>query len=247
MKLRNVYLSLRDSLDDFEIKFNYNVEFINWYLSKSIRKYQIESHINYNTLSVRPTNKEEHCMIIPENCLSVKFKLTEEERQQYMQMINPYDRYEYYLALLERGYHIANVHFDVPMELLLKLHEQFRNNNYKTEWVFKKMHITEYGRDIIFRGKFTSFDFKLDLEIYSHRSIDLLNSATIWRTPPHYMCFYKDINKISEVGAKIVVFNFLGKPHLEIETSSLIMGHPIVKYLYGMEIEEPEIIEKLRW
>ena len=59
--------------------------------------------------------------------------------------------------------------------------------------------------------------------------------------------FYKDFKKVKISEGKIIILDFLDKPHFEIETASLTTCCPIVNYIYGNKIDEPELIKKLRY
>lgn len=247
MKLRHVFMQIRDTFDDFENTFNHNVEFMNWYLSMAIRKLDIEIPYKCNAIGICPTFiREERCAIVPVNCLSVEFIISEEEKQMYLELTSLQDKFEFYLSLFERGYRIANESFNLPINALLSLHEQFRKNDYKTEWDFKRVYIREYGINVIFRCNFTTYDFSLNMEVLEHKTKKIISSTIIWKTPPHYLYFYKDFNKIERNNEKIIIFNFLDKPHFEIEMASLLTECPIIKYMYGNKIEEPEFIQKLQ-
>ena len=248
MKLRHVFMQIRDTFDDFQDTFNYNVEFINWYLSKAIRKLSIEIPYECNAIGICPTLiRNGRCAIIPVNCLSVEIVMSEEEKQMYLGLTHLRDKFEFYLSLFERGYRIANESFDIPINTLLSLHEQFRRNNYRTEWDFKKDYIKESGINVIFRCKFTTYDFTLNMDVLEHKTKKMISSTMIWQTPPSYLSFYKDFKKVEISEGKIIILDFLDKPHFEIETASLTTCCPIVNYIYGNKIDEPELIKKLRY
>lgn len=247
MKLRHVFMQIRDTFDDFQNTFNYGVEFINWYLSKAIRKLNIEIPYECNAISICPTLiRDGHCAIVPVKCLSVEIVMSEEEKQIYLGLTNLQDKFEFYLCLFERGYRIANESFDIPVNALLSLHEQFRRDDYKTEWEFKRVYIKELGINVIFRCNFTTFDFTFNMDVLDHKTKKIMSSTVIWQTPPHYLCFYKDFRKVIRSEEKIIILDFLDKPHFEIEIASLLTEYPNVKYIYGNKVEDLELISKLQ-
>lgn len=247
MKLRHVFMQIRDTFDDFQNTFNYNVEFINWYLSKAIRKLDIEIQYKCNAICINPTLvRDGSCAIVPVNCMCIDLVISENEKKMYLKMKNLQDKFEFYLSLFERGYRIANESFDIPLNALLSLNEQFRRDNYKTEWDFKRLYIKEHGINVIFRCNFTTYDFSLKLDVLEHKTKKMISSTTIWQTPPHYLCFYKDFKKVIRSEEKIIILDFLDKPHFEIETTSLLTRCPNITYIYGNNIEEPELIHKLQ-
>ena len=247
MKLSHVYLYFRDELDDFEVTFNNHVNFINWYISKSIRKFKIDLPYDFNALGVRPTlTGTDSCTIVPVKWLDISLSLKDEEKQQYLKLISPNDKCEFYLSLLERGYRIANKSFEIPVDILLSIHEEFRKNNYTTEWIFKNVYIKELGINVVLRCQLTAYDFSFYMDVLKHKSKECITSVLIWQTPPHYLCFHKDIRKLELKDGKILVLDFLDRPHFEMDISSLVTDQPIINYIYGNKVEEPQVIQKLR-
>ncbi len=105
MKLRHRFITFRDKFDEFEKIFNYNVEHINWYLSKKIRKINLEVPYEFNAIGIRPTfRKNEHCKIVPVKSLSTSFTVDENLRIKLLKTTNYKERCEIYLSLLEQGY-----------------------------------------------------------------------------------------------------------------------------------------------
>ncbi len=83
------------------------------------------------------------------------------------------------------------------------------------------------------------------MDLFEQSNSCLKSTTIIWETPPHYLCFYKDIRKVIRKEDTIIINNFLDKPHIEICINSLISESPIIKYIYGERIHEPELINKL--
>lgn len=246
MKLRHIFITFRDNFDEFEAMFNHNVEHINWYLSRKIRTINLELPYEFNSLGIRPTfSNNQHCKIIPEKSLSISYTVEENLKEKLLKSTNDKERCEIYLSLLERGYRIACKEYDIPIDELLSIHRQFRLDNYKTEWIHKKLFIKEHQIKVVFRCCFTSYNFTFNMDLFEYANSSLKGTTIIWETPPHYLCFYKDIRKVIRKDDTIIINNFLDRPHIEICIDSLISESPVITYVYGARIHEPEFIKKL--
>jgi hypothetical protein len=79
-------------------------------------------------ISVNPTSDElKDCQIVPEDVLKVYVPF---DKKKY-DKIKGTENCEYYLELLEKGFREASEFKDVPLNSLLSLSSEFRENGYK--------------------------------------------------------------------------------------------------------------------
>jgi len=172
--------------DRFRDDFNLNSRFVSNYLSIQIRKLKIETDGTFNMISVIPTfNITDICRVVGEKALRARISFN---KQIYEQM-NETERYEYYLNLLKDGYKICSQHKKIPIEELLTLHQNFRDSDYKNEWLHKKKRFKDYHIDVILYCYFTSESFQLKITVNDLKSKEVLVSGIVVKTLPDEVCF----------------------------------------------------------
>lgn len=202
------YFSHDDPLD---YSFLFNTRFICNYLSKKVRKHKIQLQNPFSMLCVSLDNreylKESQTFHVIDSHLEVQC----EEITKYRGMTSLIDRYEWYLSLLERGYRLAADTADtgIPFDTLKGIHDSFRNEGYKNEWLFKKIIVKEYGLTIYLKCYFTTFDFRLTLEAYNINQTILITTGVILRTLPDEVCFDKDFRKVEVRNNLLIIKDFL--------------------------------------
>lgn len=179
--------------DKFRNQFNLNSRFVSNYLSVQVRKLKIETDGTFNMISVIPTlNITENYRIVSEKTLRASIPFN---REIYIKM-NQIERYEYYLKMLEDGYNVCVEHKQIPIKQLLMLHENFRNNNYKNEWLHKKKKFKDYNLDVILKCYFTYDSFQLKITVNDLKTKEELMTGIVIQTLPDEVCFqplFKDI------------------------------------------------------
>ncbi len=258
MYLRYIYLNISYEYysginEDFSQKFGYNTCFIGYYLSKAVRKEKIETGI-YNMIYVllsakikEPTVKLSECF----KTIEVTIPFDEAEQSRYIAM-GIEERYEFYLTMLEKGYLLANTVCDVKPEILIGLHEKFRQGGYRNEWLFKKKRIKEYGINVVLDCVFTSFDFKLMLTVLDMKKNPIAKGC-IYQTYPDYTFFYKTIKHLVITDKKLIITDFLDDEMIECKLEDLAKGIINAKcidedtalYIYNDRTKEK--FEKLKW
>lgn len=196
MNLRYIALHLNHDSgykDPFRDNFNLHSRFISNYLSVQIRKLKYETDGTFNMITVSPTLDIKHiCRIVGEKALDACISFN---REAYDQMTE-YEKYDYYLQLLEDGYKICSQFKQIPLDYLLQLHQEFRVNGYKNEWLHKKRKFKEYGIEVTLNCYFTSLDFQLSISVNDIRNKTELISGIVIKTLPDEVCFaplFKDI------------------------------------------------------
>lgn len=238
--------------DEFDRKFTYNTWFISNYLSLRVRKLHIPTDGPYNMLFCNITKKENHVKEKAVSSLSVNIHVEDEEIEKYLNMSNEVDRFQYYLSLLERGYKLASVSHDIPIDSFLNLHQELRNNNYKNERLFKKKQLRDYGIRIELVHELTSYSYNLVLSVYDLQG-NLMGKNSIYETLPDDIYFNKNVRHLIIDKNNLVVTDFLNKPQFVCSLNDL--GNGIIKsecvndntrkYIYNEQ--NAEKFERLKW
>lgn len=137
--------------EESRIQFNDNTRFICNYLSKAVRKLNIETSL-YRMFAVELHPATEGIRVSEvDKCIIVRLRYTQKDLSVLRSLSDLTSRYEYYLSLLQRGYElaVAKGYTDICILKLLYLHEQFRANGYKNEWLWKKRLLRDKG---LYRG-----------------------------------------------------------------------------------------------
>ena len=216
-----------------------------------IRTYRISTGGDFNMLFCNITKKEDSCKEFADS-LTVQIHLSDEMLNGYMNMQSDKERYNFYLALLERGYKIASHDRAFPTDILLNLHTQLKLNNYKCEWLFKKKTIKEYGIKVVLDHVLTSCNYKLRLSLFDTKN-QFITEGCIYQTYPDDIFFNKDVRHLVVEDGKLIITDFLDHPQFVCELSDLSNG--IVKSVcvdantrkYIPNEENREKFERLKW
>lgn len=210
--------------------FSYNTCFISNYLSKQVRKINIELE-EYKMISVvLSQNGNYGAITLSENVRSVTLFCSENDLKRYVTLSDDVERYEQYLSFLEKGYRASGCLNEEQIDQLLQLHQQFRENGYRNEWLFKKKPVRELGVYLYFKCYFTSFEFRLELEVYDLKQTRLITKGVVMRTGPDEVFFDKDFRSISIDKGELTVLNFLNHPSFSFDLSRLAAGEFHVQY-----------------
>lgn len=215
-------------------KFAFNVRFICNYLSKEIRKLNMIGDGTYKMISIRLRNTPSECKLVcssdAKDVLSIGLQISESDQIKYKNMTNLIERYEFYLHLLEEGYYYASEFVDIPLSALLDLNNKFRLNGYKNEWLWKKILIKEYNIHVSFKCYFTTFDFRLELEVYDKRETVLLTNGVVFQTGPDEIYYDKDFRKLVVCDNELMIMDFLDKCSFKCNLDLLAKGVFNVEY-----------------
>ena len=207
--------------DPFRDNFNLSSRFISNYLSIQIRKLKVETDGTFNMIGVSPSLDIKHiCRIVGEKALQTR---TFFNKEAYKQM-NELEKYEYYLQLLEEGYRICAQYKKIPLEQLLKLHQDFRDNGYKNEWLHKKKRFKEQGIDVTLDCFFTSFDFHLVMTATDIKSKRELVSGTVIRTLPNEVCFDSLFKDLMIEDNELIITEFQDRPKFKFLLTDIFNG-----------------------
>lgn len=204
--------------DNFRNGFNLHSRFISNYLSVEIRKCKFKTDGTFNMISVRPALKiSEICKIVGDDALRASVSFNKDDYDK----MNEVQRYEYYMQLLEEGYQICNQFKKIPLEYLLKLHQELRSNGYKNEWLYKKKKFKEYNIEVKLKCFFTSFDFHLVITINDIVTSEQLISGTVIRSLPDEIHFQKDFKDVLIEDDYLIITDFLDRPRIRLRLSDV--------------------------
>jgi hypothetical protein len=222
MKLRYIALYIDYGSDHlFRDTFNLNSRFISNYLSIQVRKLKFDTDGSYNMIAIEPREDIRNvCRIVGEKALKVEVLF---DKIAYEKMIET-ERYEYYLQLLEEGYKVCDQHKKIPLEQLLKIHQDFRDNDYKNEWLHKKKKFKEHGIEVALNCFFTTLDFKLRMTVYDIKSKTELVSDTVIRTLPNEVCFAHFFKDIIIENNELIITEFQYRPKFKFSLSDILNG-----------------------
>lgn len=247
------YISLRGDRKEMIINtynFGFNARFICNYLSKAVRPLKLVGDGNYTmiTVDITPNETKASYSLVSDDVIDIKLNLSADEQLAYNAMSKLEDRYEFYLSCLERGYRFAEDEFKVPVKELLQLHQQFRDGGYKNEWIWIKKPLRDYGIYVVFRCKFTTFDFTLNLEVYDLKKTRLITEGLVFRTGPGEFFFDKAFKKIEIKNNALYVLDFLSRPVFSFDLNKLRDGIYNVNYLGNVAKENlNDLIKRITW
>ena len=221
------YIALRAEYglydDAFFHVFMDNVRFISNYLSRRIRSYHVETDGTFNMLSVSITPLTDSCQLESENVLAVKVYLNKDSMDKYMEMKDEIKRFEFYLSILEKGYIIASRNKNIPLEILLNLHQEFRLGGYRNEKLFKTKLIKEYGIKLKLLHVLSSYDYRLIMYVYNLKNV-LIGEGTIYQTLPDEILFDKNVRNLEMDNNNLIVTDFLNHPQFVCSLEDLRKG-----------------------
>ena len=227
MKLR--YIQLKAKFGDFDDEFFYrfidNTRFISDYLSRKIRTINYETEMNYNMVNVEISRIEDQCKIVEsEKALTVNIHFSNDELEHYSIMYNEKTRFNYYLHLLEKGYHTAIQNgYLLPKSYLFQIHTEFRNNKYLNERLFKKALIRKAGVKIGLFHVLSSYSYRLVLRLYSLTGT-LISEGCIYETFPDSILYGRTVRHVTINDDKLIITDFLKRPQFICDIKDLSKG-----------------------
>lgn len=229
--------------------FDFNARFVCIYLSKAVRPLKIAGDGIHNKICVELCSHDSTIKFYDySKVIGVNLCISKEDQLKYNAMRKLEDRYEFYLACLQRAYEYAGQYVNIPQKELLQLHQQFREGGYKNEWIWFKKPLKEYGIYIILRCKFATFDFTLNLEVYDIKKTTLIVEGKVFRTSPDELCYDYKFKKVTFENDTMRILDFLGHPNFAINLNKLKEGHFNVEYLRKVsKDDDKEIIDSITW
>lgn len=231
MKIRYITLWINHEFysginDRFRVRFNANVRFINNYLSKAIRKENVED-FGFRMISINLSSKIETVQqkfLEVDKALSVVLPFNSVEQEKYLRISDEFARYDFYLQKIETAYiHICKT-YRLPIETFINILYRFRVDGYSNKWLWKKKLLRDRDLYVFFNCSFTSFDFTLSIDAYNAKRTVLKISDVLLRTYPNELCFDKDFRHLVINADEFTITNFLDKPLLSVCIDDLQKG-----------------------
>ncbi len=224
MNLRyiSLFMGYESGLDEeFSNRFDYNTRFISNYLSLQVRKLKFQTDGTFKMLSVSPvTDPAQPCRIVGDDALQVKVQFNSTLYGQLRQNERP----EYYLQLLEQGYQIAAQYKKIPFEELLKIHQDFREKEYKNEWLHVRKRFKEQDIEVLLNGLFTSFDFRLVMTVIDLKTKSVILSGTVIRTKPDELHYAPLLGNLKLNGDSLVINEKYDRPKFVFSLTDILAG-----------------------
>lgn len=238
--------------DEFDSKFNYNTWFISNYLSLRIRKLKIPTDGLYNMFYCNITKEEDSVKVMSTSSLNVKIHVDKAEIDRYLNLSLEQERFEYYLSILERGYKLASMVRNIPIDTFLRLHQDFRENGYKNERLFRKILLKNMDIKIELYHILTSYSYNLVLSLYDLQG-HIIEKKSIYETFPDDIHFNKNVRHLVIDNENLIITDFLDKPQFVCSLKDLSMGivkskcvdKDTIKYIYNEQ--NAEKFEQLKW
>jgi hypothetical protein len=224
---------------EYELAFKDHCRFISNYMSIQVRKLKFETDGTYNMIGIKLIlNPGFLCKIIPEYSLNVL--LTSFNKESYNLMCE-IEKYEYYLSLLEEGYRIAAQYKDIPLDDLLRLHQQFRDGDYKNEWQHKRKVCKELGIDIVLNCYFRSINFQLEMVVSDRKTKKEVVKGIVLTTPPNEVCFDYKFRDIIIGSEYLIITDFFNECRFRFLISDILQGIFKVEE-FGYDINKKEYV-----
>ena len=206
----------------------------------------------YNMLYCNITKEDDSVTIMSTSSLNVKIHVEKEEIAKYLNLSVEKERFEYYLSLLEKGYLLASKTRNIPIEVFLRLHQDFRENGYKNERLFAKKTLKDIGIKIELNHILTSYSYNLVLSVYDLHG-EIIGKNSICETLPDDIHFNKNVRHIVVDNDNLIVTDFLDKPQFVCNLKELRKGivkskcvdNNTIKYIYNEQ--NAEKFEHLKW
>ena len=238
--------------DEFDSKFNYNTWFISNYLSLRIREMKIPTDGPYNMFYCNITKEEDSVKVMSTSSLNVKIHVEKEEIDKYLNLSVEKERFEYYLSLLERGYIQASKTRNIPINVFWSLHQDFRENGYKNERIFKTKQLKNYGIKVELKHVLTSYSYNLVLSVYDLHG-NKIGKNSIFETYPDDIFYNKSVRHLVFENEHLIITDFLNKPQFICNLSDLCKG--VIKSVcvdedtmkYILNEKNVESFERLKW
>ena len=112
------------------------------------------------------------------------------------------------------------------------------------------LQVSQIGIYVVFRCKFTTFDFTLNLEVYDLKKTRLITEGLVFRKGPDELFFDKDFKKIEIKNNTLYVLNFLPRPVFSFDLNKLRDGIYNVDYLGDVAKEnknDNDLIKRITW
>lgn len=233
--------------------FWYNTEFINNWISKNVRKLKISTD-GFNRIIVFVTKNESSyktCTYLSTERLQIKTHWTDQDIEKYLATSNEHERIMIYLNTLKEGLVRASKHYEIHIDKLLGLLDEFERIGCKNEWLLRSMILKEWNVRLKFTCQLTTSDFRLLLTLYDKKK-NVISQKVVFCIYPDKTFWGHNIRKVVIEENKLYINNFLDKHFLSFDLNKLkegiieetLLDEHIKQYLYEANVEE---YNKIKW
>lgn len=243
MTLRYLLFNIRHELEsgissEFSSKFDWNNHFIWHYLSLEIRKQKLQVD-NFRMIWITLSSRINKPTYIYSECfksITISIPFCEEKQKVYLNIDNWLERFDYNLAIIEEGLSIANNYTNVHLDKLLEITNNFRNNNFRNEWIFTKKMLREHNVYIMLKCYFTHCEFRLELEVYNSKKDKKITNGVVIRTLPVLEVFERRFKKVQFTHEKMEILDASDHESFEFDIELLSKGIFNIKRMGEEEI-----------
>ena len=156
--------------------------------------------------------------------LSVFLKMSREEIERFWHLESLPQRCEYCLDLLERAYRQAmSQGWDLPLETLLSIHQQFRENDYRNEQVLLEKCVKKHHLYIEITKVFTPEGIAVNLAAYDDKKKSLKASGQLLHFETERQ-FVIDLAKFRVAADNLLIVDQWNTPVYSLSLPDLSMG-----------------------
>lgn len=215
MNLRsiNVIASSKNSDKNFWHIFNYNTDFIGNWMTRKVRPLKMHTDGTFDQINIVLSPYEDRCYTDMFKILQVEFHWSQKDMANYLSLINEDDRLSFYIELLKKGLKRAALCKEIDLATLIALVEEFQNNGYRNEWLFKSKTIRERNIKVVFMRYLTTYAFELKLHLYDLKN-NLIAERTVFKIYPNDVYFRGLFNNITMDSKFLYINNSFQKPVL---------------------------------
>ena len=132
------------------------------------------------------------------------------------------------------------------------LHQDFRENGYKNERIFKTKQLKNYGIKVELKHVLTSYSYNLVLSVYDLHG-NKIGKNSIFETYPDDIFYNKSVRHLVFENEHLIITVFLNKPQFICNLSDLCKGvirsvcvdEDTMKYI--LNEKNVESFERLKW
>lgn len=228
MKLRYINVVLNKEIGDipFGVRFNYNVFFIDYFLSKQIRKINYVTDGTFRQIIIKFGQARPGIDL----CNDAIFVEVPFEIEAYSKMTQT-ERCNYCVALVKQGLGIVQQYKAIPYDELIRLCDELVAQNFTIRWNFRNLRVPEYNLRVSFNCKLDTNDFVLSVSASNLKTKTILCEGQVARTFPYCDDFTWISKKMRVDDGQIIIPNKLDKDIISIDLEGLAKGELYVVFL----------------
>lgn len=222
-----------ESQNELRFEFQQQVAFINDYISKAVRKLKFKTDGSFNMICIELHESQiKPCQIVSINVLKVELSF---DKARY-DNAKKNDDFGYYLDILEQGLKKASEFKQIPLDFILNLIENFKNNNFKNEWLLKKKKFKEQDLEVVLNCEYGSKYFQLLATINQLSTKKELTKGIIIQTETG-VSIHEGMFKDIIYDNNIIITDSSDSPRIVINSTKVFNGELSYKILGNKELK----------